>query len=153
MSTDESIFLQVVESPAEVAEWLTAVLTFERLPGAEDGSGEVVMRASATTVDAWLGVLVDGNSYVSQEGEAAQAIDAYPIEIAISLKPEEVLRQEARLAFDKLVEVRPEVAMLLVHDLDVLVAAHLPDRGTEYFADKVSVDAPDQDKWRPWVRS
>jgi hypothetical protein len=153
MATDESIFLQVEDRPEQVAEWLTSVLPFERLPAAEDGSGEVVIRASATTVDAWLGVVVDRNSYGSQEGEDPQAIDAYPIEIGIRFKPEDVLRREARLIFDKLVEARPEVPMLLVHDLDLLVAAHLPGAGTEYFGETVTVDAPDRDKWAAWVRN
>jgi hypothetical protein len=76
MSTVESIFLQLEDGPVQVAEWLTAVLPFERLPAAEDGPGEVVIRASATTVDV----------------------------------------------------------------------------GTQYFDESVTVDAPDEEKWRPWVR-
>lgn len=152
MATDESIFLQLDESPEQVAEWLVAVLSFERLSGGQD---EVVLRGAAATVDGWLRVEVGRNIYVSPDAghDEVQAIDAYPIEIGIRYKPDEILRREARLAFDKLVDVRPEVPMLLVHEVTILDAAHLPGVGTQYFAEPVTVDAPDQDKWRPWVRS
>jgi hypothetical protein len=43
--------------------------------------------------------------------------------------------------------------MMLVHDLDLMVAAHLPGAGTYDFPASVTVDAPDQDVWRPWVIS
>lgn len=152
MATDESIFLQLDEGPEQVAEWLMAVLPFERLSGGQD---EVVLRGAAATVDGWLRVEVSRNIYVSPDAgpDEVQAIDAYPIEIGIRYKPDEILRREARLAFDKLVDVRPEVPMLLVHEVTILDAAHLPGVGTQYFAEPVTVDAPDQDKWRPWVRA
>ncbi|NEA30156.1 hypothetical protein [Streptomyces sp. SID13031] len=152
MATDESIFLQLDDDPEQVAEWLVAVLPFERLSGGQD---EVVLRGAAATVDGWLRVAVSRNIYVSPDAgpDELQAIDAYPIEIGIRYKPDEVLRREARLAFDKLVEARPEIPMLLVHEVTILDAAHLPGTGTQYFEESVTVDAPDQDKWREWVRS
>lgn len=153
MSTVESIFVQVEVGPGEVAGWLVEVLRFERLAGDPGAPDEAVLRGSAATVDGWLGVVVDRNGYGSQEGEEAVAIDGYQIEIGIRFKPDEVLLREARLIFDKLIEARPEVPMLLVHELDALVAAHLPGVGTEYFGESITVDAPDQDTWRPWVRS
>jgi hypothetical protein len=152
MATDESIFLRLDEDPGQVAEWLVAVLPLERLSGGQDEE-EVALRGRAATVDGWLRVSVGRNIYVSQEagpGEV-QAIDGYPIEIGIRFKPDEILRREARLAFDKLVDARPEVPMLLVHEVTILDAAHLPGSGTQYFDEAVTVDAPDQDKWRPWV--
>jgi hypothetical protein len=41
--------------------------------------------------------------------------------------------------------------MLLVHNLDTLVAAHLPGAGTHAFDPSISPDAQDGDTWRPWV--
>lgn len=153
MSTVESIFVQVDAGPGEVAGWLVEVLGFERLAGDPGVPDEAVLRGWASTVEGWLGIVVDRNVYGSQDGEEAVAIDGYQIEIGIRVKPDEVLLREARLIFDKLVETRPEVPMLLVHELDALVAAHLPGVGTEYFEQRVTVDAPDQDTWRPWIRS
>jgi len=154
MATDESIFLQLDESPEQVAEWLVSVLPFERFSGGQD-EDEVGLRGAAATVDGWLGVGVGRNIYVLPDAgpDEVQAIDTYPIEIGMRYKPDEVLRREARLVFDRLVDLRPEVPMLLVHELTILDAAHLPGVGTQYFAEAVTVDAPDQDKWRAWVRA
>jgi hypothetical protein len=152
MATDESIFLQLDEDPGQVAEWLAAVLPLERLSGGQD-EDEIALRGRAATVDGWLRMSVSRNIYVSPDAgpDEVQAIDAYPIEIGVRFKPDEVLRREARLAFDKLVDARPEVPMLLVHEVTILDAAHLPGTGTQYFDDPVTVDAPDHDKWRDWV--
>ncbi|GAA0931734.1 hypothetical protein GCM10009554_15830 [Kribbella koreensis] len=153
MATDESIFLQLDEEPGQVAGWLVGVLGLELLQGGQD-EDEVGLRGRAATVDGWLRVSVGRNIYESPDDEPGeiQAIDGYPIEIGIRLKPDEVLRREARLVFDKLVEARPEVPMLLVHEVTILDAAHLPGTGTQYFDEPVTVDAPDRDKWRNWVR-
>jgi hypothetical protein len=43
--------------------------------------------------------------------------------------------------------------MLLVHDLDTLVAAHLPGSATYTFDPLISPDPPDIEVWRPWVVS
>ncbi|TDD14614.1 hypothetical protein E1218_32785 [Kribbella turkmenica] len=59
--------------------------------------------------------------------------------------------KEARLVFDRLVEARPEVAMLLCHDLDLLIAAYLPGRGVQEFTAGTTIDEPDADRWRGWV--
>jgi len=69
------------------------------------------------------------------------------------LFPEEVLHRETGLIFDKLIASRPELPMLLVHDLDTLVAAHLPGSGTYTFDPLMSPDLPDIEVWRPWVVS
>jgi hypothetical protein len=68
-------------------------------------------------------------------------------------KPDEALRRGARLAFDTLVEARPDVPMLLTANLQWLVAAHLPGADTQYFEPRTTMDAPDLDTWLPWVRS
>ncbi|MEI8410661.1 MULTISPECIES: hypothetical protein [unclassified Kribbella] len=44
-----------------------------------------------------------------------------------------------------------DLPMLLAHNLDTLVAAHLPGVGTHTFDQPISPDGPDVDVWRPWV--
>ena len=55
--------------------------------------------------------------------------------------------------FDKLIAARSDVPMLLVHNLDTLVAAQLPGVGTHVFDRSITPDPPDIDVWRPWVVS
>ncbi|MFC5260856.1 hypothetical protein ACFPJ1_01945 [Kribbella qitaiheensis] len=154
MSTVDNVFLNVDEPPAVVAGWLTDLLGFEQVAGQAVGE-EVGLRGRAKADDGWLGVVVQRNGHVSPEPEAdeVQAIDACGIEIGIRYKPETVLHREARLIFDTLVEARPEVPMLLTENLEILVAAHLPGVGTQYFDSGTTLDAPDLDTWRPWVRT
>jgi len=64
-------------------------------------------------------------------------------------KPDQ--KEEARLAFEALIQSMPEVPALLVHQVTMLVAARLPGTDTHYFGPDVSVDDPDADVWRPWV--
>lgn len=157
MSDVENIFLGVDVPHRLVAEdWLTPLLGLEALPDGLDSEDEIGLSGRAMGTDGWLVYLVRRNGYaeVDPEPDEVQAFDRYPVEIEISLRAKDrsMQEQQARLVFDQLVEARGEVPMLLVHDLDVLVAAHLPGLGTEYFGEMVTVDAPDQDKWRGWVR-
>ena len=133
---------------------MTDLLGFEQVAGEADGE-EVGLRGRVSADDGGLGVVVQRNGHVSPEPEAdeVQAIDAYGIDIGIRHRPEAVLHREARLIFDKLVEARPEVPMLLTENLEFLVAAHLPGAGTHYFDSGTTLDAPDLDTWRPWVRT
>jgi len=153
MSVVESVFVAVGETPRQVAGWLVKVA------GCEvkwiEGSA-IRLRQRATVHDGWLGVVVQPNGYVLPDAEPdeVQAMDAYAIEIQVrGGSSEDVLHREAGLLFDKLVATRPDVPMLLVHNLDTLVAAHLPGSGTHSFSPLISPDAPDQDTWRPWVVS
>jgi hypothetical protein len=153
MSVVEGVFVAVGEAPGQVAAWLVKV------PGCEvrwiEGSA-IRLRQRATTDDGWLGVVVQRNGYVLPDAEAdeVQAMDAYSIEIQVrGGSTEEILHREARLLFGKLVDTRSDVPMLLVHNLDTLVAAHLPGAGNHWFDPLISPDAPDQDTWRPWVVS
>ena len=151
MSVVDSVFVAVAESPGQVGEWLREVAGTEVM--AVDGEA-VRMRVRATTVDEWLGVVAQPNGYVEvdPEPEDIQALDPYAIEIQVrGGRREAILHAEARLIFDKLVTSRPDLPMLLVHNLDTLVAAHLPGVGTHTFNEQISPDAPDIDTWRPWV--
>jgi hypothetical protein len=151
MSDVDSVFVAVAESPGEVAEWLGEVAGCEVL--AVDGEA-VRMRARAATVDQWLGVVAQPNVYVEVDPapEDVQAMDPYGIVIQIrGGRREEVLHTEAARFFEKLVASRPDVPMLLLHNLEFLVAAHRPGVGTHTFAGSTTPDGPDIDVWRPWV--
>jgi hypothetical protein len=152
MSSVDSIFLDVDEPVGEVAGWVAGVLSLEPVSGpVEDGVAG--LHGPAVTGDGVVGYAVRKNGYVSYEPDEMQAIDAYPVEIDIRYGgAEEVLAREARRAFDALVEARPEIAILLCNELTTVVVAHLPGVGTHEFEPDTSMDAPDLDKWGPWVR-
>jgi hypothetical protein len=151
MSVVDCVFVAVAWSPREVADWLGEVA------GCEGGfvDGEAVrMHVRAATVDEWLGVVAQPNGYVEvdPEPDEVSGLDAYGIEIQVrGGRAYEVLHAETRLIFDKLVADRPDLPMLMVQNLDTLVAAHLPGVGTHTFDPLISPDAPDIDVWRPWV--
>jgi hypothetical protein len=156
MSDTDSIFLAVDEPVAQVSEWLADVLGLEQVSERSAGANEVRLRGRAVTDDGWLGFVVEPNGHVLQEPEPdeIQAIDAYGIEIDMKYlsKVENVLHREARLVFDNLVQARPDLPMLLCEELAILVAAHLPDRGTQYFEPSTTVDAADIEIWHPWIQ-
>ncbi|MFG1819452.1 hypothetical protein ACGFIF_37220 [Kribbella sp. NPDC049174] len=153
MSVVDCVFVAVAGSPGQVAEWLGEIAGCEVM--AVDGEA-VRMRVRAATVDEWLGVVAQPNGYVEADPEPddVQAMDPYGIEIQVrGGRREEVLHTESRLIFDKLVAARPELPMLLLHNLETLVAAHLPEAGTHTFDQSITPDGPDIDVWRPWVVS
>lgn len=151
MTVVDCVFVAIADSPPQVAAWLREVA------GCEGGfvDGEAVrMHVRAATVDEWLGVVAQPNGYVEvdPEPDEIQAMDPYAIEVQVrGGRKEDVLHAEARLIFDKLVADRPDLPMLLVHNLDTLVAAHLPGAGTHTFDQSITPDVPDVDVWRPWV--
>lgn len=155
MSVVENIFVATDLAPREVVDgWLVPLLDLELLPEAAGAEDEIGLRNRDASAEEWLVVVVSRNSYAGTEPEdEVQAFDSYPIEIAIRRFPksETAQREKAREIFEKLVAARPDLPMMLVHDLGLMVAAHLPGAGTHDFPGSVSVDAPDQDKWRPWV--
>ncbi|MFC5260857.1 hypothetical protein ACFPJ1_01950 [Kribbella qitaiheensis] len=158
MADDDSLFLATDESVVQVGDWLAEVLRLEPIPEPSDIPDEVGLRGRAATIeDGWLGFLVHRNWHAESDPEPdeVQAIDPYSVQIDIwySAKDEVVQQQEARLVFDALVTARPDIAMLLSHNLTILVAAHLPGAGTHYFDSKTTLDAPDQPHWQPWVCS
>ena len=156
MSVHENIFVRSDESVQELAGWLGGLLGLEPIPGGDDSPEEVGLRGRAATVDGgWLGFVVRRNGYVEVDPapDEVQALDGYQLDVHFWYggKDEEVLIREGRILFEKLVAARPDSPMLLVHDIDLAVAAHLPGKGTEYFDAGVTVDAPDLEIWRDWV--
>jgi hypothetical protein len=152
MSSVDSIFLDVDESVGEVAGWVAAVLSLDAVSGPVE-EGVVGLYGTAVTADGVLGYAVRRNGHGSVEPDEISAIDAYPVEIDIRYgRSDDVLAREARRAFDALVQARPDVAMLLCDELTTVVIAHLPGVGTHEFEPDTSMDAPDLDKWGPWVR-
>ena len=155
MSTQENIFLQSGAAAADEAKLLRELLELEPIPDTTGaGPDEHGLRGPARTVDGVLGYVIQPNDNVEPDPtpETAQAFDAYPIEIDIWLGRDEAAQlQEARLIFDRLVEARPDVPMLLCHDLDVLVAAYRPGQGVHEFPAGTTVDAPHAGQWRDWV--
>jgi hypothetical protein len=157
MSTQENIFLQSGAAAGDEAKLLRDLLELEPIPDTTGaGPDEYGLRGPARTVDGVLGYAIQPNHHVEPDPgpENAQAFDTYPIEIDIWLGRDEAVQlQEARLVFDRLVEARPDVPMLLCHDLGRLVAAYLPGRGVHEFPVGTTMDAPDADQWRDWVQA
>lgn len=155
MADQENIFLLSSATAEEEAASLQELLGLEPIPDTSGaGPDEFGLRGPAATVKGVLGYIIQPNDLVSPDprpGEE-QAIDRYPIEIDIWLGRDEVVQQkEARLVFERLIEARPDVPMLLCHDLDLLVAAYVPGQGVQEFPDGTTIDAPDAERWREWV--
>jgi hypothetical protein len=158
MSTNDNVFLATDGPIGTVAEWLAVVLDLEPVADADLKENERLFRGFAVTAQRELGLLLRPNTYaeIDPEPDEIQALDRYPIDVGIRLigpKDEKLQLRETQAVFDKLVAARGEVPMLLIHNLDTLVAAHLPGAGTHTFDPLISPDAPDIEIWRPWVIS
>jgi hypothetical protein len=157
MAVQENIFLQSGSTAQDAARLLTDVLGLEPIPDTSGaGPDEYGLRGPARTVDGVLGFVIQPNYHVEPNPapEDVQAIDKYPIEIDIWLGRDEVVQLlEARLVFDRLVEVRPDVPILLCHELGRLVAAYRPGRGVHEFPAGTTIDAPHAGQWREWVEA
>jgi hypothetical protein len=158
MSTSDNVFLAADGSAEEVAGWLVTVLELEPVADPQLKPEQRLFRTAARTVDAALGVVVGPNTFgeVNPEPDEVQALDRYPIDVNVRLvgrKDEALQLRETRAIFERLTAERPDVPVLLIHNLDTLVAAHLPGAGTHFFVPPISPDADDLDVWRPWVRS
>jgi hypothetical protein len=153
MSTNDSIFLGLDETLGQVAGWLTEVLGIEQFPGQPDGGAEIGLRGRLATDNDWFSVVVQRNGYASPDPEPdeVQAIDPYGIDISIRARGDETLHRESRLMFSKLIESRPDIAMLLLHNLEFLIAAHLPGAGRHEFPLRTTPDADDLEQWKPWT--
>jgi hypothetical protein len=151
MSSTDSIFVAVQESPEGFAAWLTEVLSLEWLDRASEE--KVALRRRVSTGDGWIQFVVQRNLYESPEPDEVQAMDGYSVEIDLKAFPKDdsVLHREARLTFEQLTHARPDVGMLLCEELTILVGAHLPGRGTKYFGPEITVDVEDEKHWRPWI--
>ncbi|MEV6283415.1 hypothetical protein [Kribbella sp. NPDC051770] len=153
MSDNGSLFIGSDETVGEVAGWLGAALGTEVLSWSPV---EVGLRARAVSVDdGWVGFLVRANGYIEADPapEDVQALDGYPVEVDVQYlgKDEEVLRAEAKAAFERVVAARPDLPVLLCHNLALLVAAYLPGAGIKYFEAGTTPDGPDLAVWEPWV--
>jgi hypothetical protein len=156
MSTSDNVFVAAGDSVAEVADWLAEVLGLDVVADGDLKEGERLFRRSARTGSGAVGILVRPNGFavVDPEPDEVQAIDRYPIDLGVwlvSTKDEEWQLRETAVIFDDLVTARPDVPALLVHNLDTLVAAHLPGAGTHTFALPITPDAEDIESWRSWV--
>jgi hypothetical protein len=156
MSTDDNIFLATGEPLERMAAWLGRALGLERIDDAELDQGKHLLRGRARTVDGELIFLVEPNVYgeVDPEPDDVSAIDHYSgvIDIRYAGKKNEQLQaREARAVFDELVRDQPEAAMVLSHNMSLMIAAYLPGSGVHYFDAGTTLDAPDQNTWQPWV--
>ncbi|ADB32307.1 hypothetical protein Kfla_3245 [Kribbella flavida DSM 17836] len=154
MKAREYLFLRTSESVQAVAEWIQQEFALEPIPNGSDDEDEIGLRGPARTADATVGYEVMYNIYPVHEPEPdeIQAIDTYPVEIDIWLgKDEGTQGQEARLVFEHLIKARPDVPILLCHELSDLIAAYVPGRGVHEFPDPVTIYAGHADAWRDWV--
>ncbi|MEV0289988.1 MULTISPECIES: hypothetical protein [unclassified Kribbella] len=100
--------------------------------------------------------MTEPNTYgeADPEPEDVSAIDRYTgvVEVRLAGKRDEELQsREARAVFDELAEGRPGVALVLSHDLSMIVATYLPGAGVHSFPPGTTLDIPDDTVWRPWV--
>ena len=81
-----------------------------------------------------------------------QAMAGYAVVVDVQYRTrKDEQAEEARLAFEELVRALPDVPTLLTHNVELLVAAYLPGRGTHTFEPGTTVDDPDLSIWEPWV--
>ena len=151
MSDNGSLFIGADESIEVVGAWLGEALGLEVLVG--EPGGEVRLWGRAAGDAGWVGFVVRVNGHAAADPlpEDVQAIDRYPVEVDIRYRGEDVLRREALVAFEKVVAARPELPVLLLHNLALLVAAYRPGVGIKYFDGGTTPDGPDLAVWGPWV--
>jgi hypothetical protein len=151
VSDNGSLFIATDESIGVVGDWLSGALGLEVL-GGEPGH-EVRLRGRAVGDGAWVGFVVRVNGHVEadQLPGNVQAMDSYPVEVDVRYGGEEALWREVRVSFEKVVAARPELPVLLIHNLALLIAAYLPGAGIKYFDAGTTPDGPDLAVWEPWV--
>jgi|SRR5579875_2479470 len=156
MSERENIFVAGVEKPSELSRLLVARFGLEYMRDQDlYASEDLGLRRRALTTDGFVGLRVYPNTFVDPDAapDEVQAFDAYPVQIDLWIPRPDVEAQEAeaRAWFDRLVAARPDLPMLLIHDVDFLHAAYLPGKPVHDFPPGTSVDFPDIDAWLPWV--
>ncbi|GAA2125325.1 hypothetical protein GCM10009759_77330 [Kitasatospora saccharophila] len=87
--------------------------------------------------------------------EEVNAYDGYPVLLDVWLRRRNDQRQQvaARALFERMAQASPRTPTLLVQELGLLLAAHLPDHGVHEFPPGTTVDAQDQEAWGNWVLS
>ena len=156
MSERENIFVAGAEKPSQLARLLVAGFGLEYMRDQDpQASEDLGLRGHALTGDGFVGLRVYPNNFVDPDAapDEVQAFDAYPVQVDLWLPRPDVEAQEveARAWFDRLVAARPDLPMLLVHDLVLLYAAYLPGKSVHDFQTGISVDFPDIAAWLPWV--
>lgn len=150
MATFEELFIRrsgPIESEARaLAEALGATLT--------EHEGRIYLSRAAVDGVGKTGGEVYRNHFIYPEPEdGAQAFDGYDTVFAIWTTERSSTKQssEAFHIFRELILKRPDIAMILTHDLDLIIAAYTPGLGTHEFPDGTTVDVDDESVWRPWV--
>ena len=151
MADSDEIFL-ALSGPLEVAaERVARVLGLEFNGDLRGETGELQYKRSARTSDGVVGVYIGPNTF-EPEPDEVQAMDGYALVVDVQYrthKPKQA--EEARLAFAALAGGLPDVPALLSHNVEMLVAAYLPERGSHTFEPGTTLDDPDQSTWEPWV--
>ncbi|HZX02411.1 hypothetical protein [Kribbella sp.] len=151
MADSDEIFLALSGPLETAAEQVARVLGLEANGDLRAETGELQYKVRARTSDGVMGIYIGPNTFQPEPGEA-QAMDGYGVVVDVQYrthKPQQA--EEARLMFEALVEGLPDIPALLSHNLVMLVAAYLPERGTHTFEPGITLDVEDIDVWRPWV--
>jgi hypothetical protein len=156
MSAYENIFIAGGEKPSQLSRLLVARFGLEYMPEQDPQDPEDLgLRGQALTADGFVGLRVYPNTFVDPDAapDEVQAFDAYPVQIDLWLPRPDVEAQEAegRAWFDRLVDARPDLPVLLVHDVVLFYAAYLPGKSVHDFPAGTTVDFPDIGVWLPWV--
>jgi hypothetical protein len=157
MSEYENIFIATAEKPSQFSRLLVDRFEFEYMRGMDPQTSEDLgLRCRALTADGFVGLRLYANTHVDPNAgtDEVQAFDAYPLQINCWIprpRPVEAQEAEARAWYGRLLAARPDLPMLLVHDLNSLYAAYLPDGPVRAFPPGTSVDVPSIATWLPWV--
>lgn len=151
MADSDEIFLSWEGSVEAAAAKVAEVLGLEFNGDLRVETGELQYKGPARTFDGTIGFYVGPNTFQPDPDEV-QAMDHYPLVVDVQARNRKPAQaEEARLAFELLVSALGDVPALLSHNVELLVAAYLPGRGTHAFDAGTTLDDPDLDTWRPWV--
>jgi hypothetical protein len=151
MADSDEIFLSMEGSLEEAAGRVADVLGLEFNGDWRDETGELQYKGRARTFGEIIGFYIGPNIF-QPEPDEVQAMDHYPLVVDVQARNRKPAQaEEARLAFELLVTAFGDVPAILSHNVEILVAAYLPGRGTHTFEPGTTLDDPDLDIWRPWV--
>ncbi|TCC19259.1 hypothetical protein [Kribbella sindirgiensis] len=151
MADSDEIFLALDEPLEVAAERVARVLELEFNGDLRAETGELQYKVRARTSDGVVGVYIGPNTF-EPEPDEVQAMDGYAVVVDVQYRTrKDAQAEEARLMFERLVDALSDVPALLSHNVEVLVAASLPGRGTHTFDPGTTVDDPDLSTWEPWV--
>ncbi|MGW5193479.1 hypothetical protein ACWEOO_29805 [Kribbella sp. NPDC004138] len=151
MADSDEIFLALDEPLEAAAERIARVLDLEFNGDLRAESGELQYKGRARTSDAIMAVYIGPNIF-EPEPDEVQAMDGYGVVVDVQFRThKDAQAEEARLLFERLVGELGDVPALLSHNVEMLVAAYLPGRGTHTFQPRTTLDDPDLEVWRSWV--